>query len=101
VLREFGVIERHTEAYRHHQNYAENGIKMSTYGAELCAMEGRGRNHFVDFNTYVRSLLQQLSNYGQKAERIIHLLFQAYLQVEDEEFNVYVKSNGSPHTDSL
>jgi hypothetical protein len=45
----------------------------------------------VDFNTYVRSLLQQLANYGQKAERIIHLLFQAYLQVEDEEFNVYVK----------
>ena len=42
VLREFGVLERKTEAYQHnHQNYAENGIKLVKF---RCAklMEAKG-----------------------------------------------------------
>ena len=45
----------------------------------------------VEFNSYVRSNLQSLENYGRRFDRILPLLFQAYLSVDDEEFQNFIK----------
>jgi len=45
----------------------------------------------VDFNSYVRYTLQSLENYGRKAERVLPLLFQSFLAVDDEEFVAYIR----------
>ena len=46
----------------------------------------------VEFNSYVRSNLQSLENYGRRFDRILPLLFQAYQSVDDEEFNRFIQS---------
>jgi len=46
----------------------------------------------VEFNSYVRSNLQSLENYGRRFDRILPLLFQAYQSVDDEAFNRFIQS---------
>ena len=48
----------------------------------------------IEFNAYVRKILQTLENYGRKPDdsTIIALLFPAYLSVPDETFNYYIKT---------
>ena len=46
----------------------------------------------VEFNSYVRSNLQSLENYGRRFDRILPLLFQAYQSVDVEEFNRFIQS---------
>jgi len=46
----------------------------------------------VEFNSYVRSNLQSLENYGRKFDRVLPLLFQSYQAVDDEEFANFIET---------
>jgi len=45
----------------------------------------------IEFNLFVRSTLQSLENYGKTFDNLLPILFQSYLQVEDQEFQDYIK----------
>jgi hypothetical protein len=46
----------------------------------------------VDFNSHVRTTLQVLQNYGRPYDRILPILFQAYRNVDDDDFLHYIKN---------
>ena len=61
VLREFGVLERKTEPYKHHQNYSENVIKLLKFRcAKLVERKGVPNIYWDHVVLYVSNLSNRM-----------------------------------------